>query len=102
MNKREIVIESIEHHQPPIIPYQLSFSHDLEKRLKKEFPYKRWINSIGNYMVTAGNGTEKKMEGNRRQDQFGVIWKMDQKGDFGIVENCLIKSPNLEGHAFDR
>ncbi|MFX0102990.1 MAG: uroporphyrinogen decarboxylase family protein [Candidatus Hodarchaeota archaeon] len=100
INRRQIVIKAINHEQTEIIPYQMAFSKDTASRLRKKFKNPRWEATVGNFFASTGDGKDKMLAGNRRQDHFGVIWRMDQKGDFGVVDNCLIEAPNLKSYSF--
>jgi uroporphyrinogen decarboxylase len=101
-SKRQIVIDAVNHRSTPIIPYNVSFTRELTERLKKEFKDRHRSFKLGNFIVTAGDGRDIRLKDNRRQDHFGVIWRMDQKGDFGVVDNCLIKAPDLNAYQFPK
>jgi uroporphyrinogen decarboxylase len=101
-SKRQIVIDAINHEQTAVIPYDVSFTRNLTERLKKEFKARHRPFDIGRFITTAGDGRNIELKDNRRQDHFGVIWRMDRKGDIGVVDNCLIQAPDLDAYQFPK
>src|SRR5271157_2781711 len=100
MSKRQLVIDAIHHETTPVLPYDLSFSGKLLERLKIDFKEQHRPFHLEKFIVTAGDGGSVQLADQRRRDHFGVIWRMDRKGDIGVVDNCLIKAPDLDAYQF--
>ncbi len=100
VDKRQIVLHAVKHEQTEVLPYQLFFTKDVLARLRKRFNNPDWEQEVGNYIAMEDNMTEEILDGDRRRDHFGVVWSMNQKGDFGVVENCLVKAPRLDEYQF--
>ncbi|HME53402.1 MAG TPA: uroporphyrinogen decarboxylase family protein [Candidatus Lokiarchaeia archaeon] len=99
-SKRQIVIDAIHHVSTPVLPYDVSFTRNLAERLKKDFKARHQSLNIGRFITSVGDGGSIQLPDHRRQDHFGVIWRMDRKGDIGVVDNCLIKAPDLDAYQF--
>jgi uroporphyrinogen decarboxylase len=102
MNKRQIVIDTINHKRREVIPFQMDLSHDLKNRLINEFKDSDFERKLGNYMVMERNESFVKVDEHRERDMFGVVWCKDQEGDFGTVDEYLLKEPVLEGYDFPK
>lgn len=102
MSKRQIVIDTIHHKRREVIPYQLDLTHALQQRLAKEFNDPDFESKIGNYMVMERNESFVKVDDRRDRDMFGVVWCKDQEGDFGTVDEYLLKEPTLDGYIFPK
>lgn len=102
MTKRQVIIDTIAHKNTHVIPYNLDLTHDVEKRLAKEFDDNNFAINAGSYIVTQRNEEFIKLDEKRQKDQFGVVWLMDQKGDFGIVDEIILKEPTLVGYEFPK
>nr|MDO8087904.1 uroporphyrinogen decarboxylase family protein [Candidatus Sigynarchaeum springense] len=99
-SKRQIVIDAVNHKETAIIPYELSLTRAAAGRLKKEFKARHQPFKVDHFIVSTGDGHDVDLKDSRRQDHFGVIWRMDKKGDIGVVDNCLIKAPDLDAYRF--
>jgi uroporphyrinogen decarboxylase len=102
MSKRQIVIDAINHKQTEIIPYQLFFTREVIERLRKEFNDDRWYSKLGNFIASTSIDVFENLDNERYKDQFGVIWRKDQKGDIGVVENCVIEVNKLDDYEFPK
>ena len=99
MNNRQLVIDSIEHKDCYPTPYQLDLTHDMRAKVITELG-EDFLATVDNCLALEGTEEFIILDGHRKQDPFGAIWLMDQMGDFGVVENCLLPEPTLSNYTF--
>jgi uroporphyrinogen decarboxylase len=59
-----------------------------------------FLETVDNCFASERNEEFVLLDGHRKRDMFGAIWLMDQTGDFGVVDNCLLPEPNLKNYTF--
>lgn len=93
MNNRDLVIDTLHHVERNTVPYQLDLSGDMRQKVSDELG-EEFFGTIDNCLALENNEEFVQLNAHRKQDAFGVIWLMDQVGDFGVVDNCLIPEPD--------
>lgn len=99
MNDRQLVMDTLRHKERESVPYQLDLSHDMEKKVTAALG-EDFLRTVDNCLALEGNDEFVRLNDHQKQDRFGVIWLMDQVGDFGVVDNCLLPEPNLDSYTF--
>jgi uroporphyrinogen decarboxylase len=99
MNNRQITLDTIRHKQCDQVPYQLDLTSDMEKKLIAELG-PDFLTEIDNCFALERNEEFVYVDDRRRKDMFGAVWLLDQQGDFGVVENCMLPEPSLKGYDF--
>ena len=102
MEKREVVRMVLEGKKPPYVPWSYKFTHEPEDVLKAHLGCEDLEKELDNHIVRVGSdiGFFEDLGADRYQDVFGVIWDRSVDKDIGVVENCLIPEPTMEGFEF--
>jgi len=100
MTERERVLKAVAHKQTDIVPYNLDLTDDVYKRLAAYYGDKDFYAKTGSHLAQERNESFTKVDEHRIRDMFGAVWLLDQEGDFGVVENCLISEPNFDSYTF--
>jgi uroporphyrinogen decarboxylase len=100
MTPRELVFEALAKREPPTVPYQLDLTDLVRDRLAAYFRDENFEDGIGNALALERNELLTDIRGDRSRDMFGVVWSHEQKGDFGVVTDYLLKEPNLDSYRF--
>ncbi|NQT60003.1 MAG: uroporphyrinogen decarboxylase [Bacteroidetes bacterium] len=99
MDNRQLVIDTLNHKEREIVPYQLDLSAEMEEKVIQALG-PDFLSQVDNCFAIERNEIFEKVDSYRTRDMFGAVWLLDQKGDFGIVENCQIPEPALQGYDF--
>jgi uroporphyrinogen decarboxylase len=99
MDNKTIVIDTLRHVQHERIPYQLDLTAEMEIKLRDALG-PGFFDTVDNCFALERNEEFTSIDANHKRDMFGVEWLLDQRGDFGIVENCVLKEPSLKGYSF--
>ena len=99
MNNKKLVIDTLNHLQNKIIPYQLDLTTDMENKIRKELG-NDFFKGVDNCFVLERNEEFIPIDSHRKKDMFGAVWLLDQQGDFGVVENCILENPSLGSYSF--
>lgn len=99
MNNKTLVIDTLNHIQHETIPYQLDLTDEMEMKIQAALG-PAFLNTVDNCFALERNEEFTFIDEHRKRDMFGVVWLLDQKGDFGIVENNLLGEPTLNGYSF--
>ncbi|MDA3956332.1 uroporphyrinogen decarboxylase family protein [Oceanispirochaeta sp.] len=94
-----MVINTIAHKQENRIPFHLDLTLEMENKVIKELG-KDFLSSVDSCFALERNEEFEAIDSARRKDMFGAVWLLDQQGDFGVVENCLLESPSLKDYKF--
>jgi uroporphyrinogen decarboxylase len=102
MTKREVVRAVLSGEKPPYVPWSFKFTKEPEEALQEYLGCDDLEQTIGNHIVRVGSdiGFFEDIGNDRMQDVFGVIWDRSVDKDIGIVENCLLPEPALDGYDF--
>jgi uroporphyrinogen decarboxylase len=103
MNPREIVMESLRHHQPERVPYTLAFDDGMDLKLDEYLGTSAWREQITPYILGVGAvDTDYKVplgEG-RTRDAYGGIWREDRRP--WHLEKPPLERPSFEGYVFPK
>lgn len=95
MNEKQRVINSLNHKESDIIPYEIGFTIPLREKLIKYFNNPDFESGIDNHIKVIGYSTgHTPIEGKPEhvQDKWGVIWnRSGPDKDIGVVENIILK-----------
>ena len=102
MTPREIVKMVLNGETPPYVPWSYKFTLEAEKALQKHLNCGDLEKAVGNHIVRVGSdiGFFENIGNDRLRDVFGVVWDRSVDKDIGVVENCLIPAPTMEGFSF--
>lgn len=94
MLERQRVINSLNHKESDIIPYELGFTIPLKEKLVKYFNDPDFESRIDNHIKTIGYSTgHTPLPGKPEHvvDMWGVIWnRSGPDKDIGVVENTIL------------
>ena len=99
MEKRDIVIESLNHRQPPKIPYFIGFTHKVKMQMAEYYGDPEFYKKLGNYLYMVEwekDGLWKEVEPDIWEDHFGVRWNRKIDKDIGTVCNYVISPENID------
>jgi len=101
VSKREVVKMVLDGKRPPYVPWSFRFTYGARKKLEEHFG-PDWELSLDNHFTEVGSdiGFFEKLEENRFQDLFGVVWDRSVEKDIGLPEDVILKEPTLEGYNF--
>lgn len=99
MNDRNLVIDTLQHRQREAVPYQLDLTEEMRAKVDQELG-PDFLTAVENCFAIDGDGKFENLDEHRRKDQFGAVWLLDQKGDFGVVENNLLPEPSCDTYKF--
>jgi len=102
MTKREVIRAVLNGEKPPYVPWSYKFTVEAEDALKEHLGCDDLEKTVDNHIVRVGSdiGFFDDMGNDRLKDVFGVIWDRSVDKDIGVVENCLIPEPTMEGFVF--
>lgn len=90
MNRRELVIEALEHRETPIIPYHLDFTLQALEQMQAFTKNKDIETELGgflNYVQYWGWPTELAAQPGHFKDDFGVVWnRTGADRDIGVID----------------
>jgi uroporphyrinogen decarboxylase len=101
MNPREIIFESLHHHQPPAIPYTLAFEADVEERINAHYGGAQWKEKIIPYTVSVGavdTDLKVQIDETHNRDAYGGIWRTDRLP--WHLEIPPLPNPSFDGYEF--
>jgi len=103
MTVRERFFKSLEHEQPDMTPYHITFTKDALDNMVAYTGKKDFLESIGNCMTMVGLdlfGEEPEVSAGIVEDRFGVRWDRRVDKDIGVICNRLITEENFEDYRF--
>ncbi len=100
MTERERVLRSLAKQESDIVPYNLDLTDDVKNRLTDYYKDASFYSKTGSHLAQERNESFTVLDEHRTQDMFGAIWLLDQEGDFGVVENCMLPEPTLRNYTF--
>ncbi|MCD6322263.1 MAG: uroporphyrinogen decarboxylase [Clostridiales bacterium] len=103
MNKKQRVINSLNHKESDIIPYEISFTIPLRNKLIKYFNDPDFESKINNHIIMMDYSTPHIEDPDKPEhftDQWGVVWnRSGPDKDIGNVENQVVTESNA--YCFD-
>lgn len=103
MNRRERVIAALEHRETDIIPYQVGFTADERKKVAEYLQDPDFSEKINNHIQAVyydGFLSEETDRSGYFSDDFGVCWNRTEDKDIGVVDDIVIKEPDLKNYKF--
>ncbi|MDA8427367.1 MAG: uroporphyrinogen decarboxylase [Treponema sp.] len=100
MNPRELVLESLAKREPEVIPWQLDLTDEVHDRLAGYFKDADFEDKLGNALAQERNEIITPLGGPLVRDMYDIVWRREYKGDFGVVEDYLLKEPDFGGYRF--
>jgi uroporphyrinogen decarboxylase len=100
MTPRERVLKTLAKHESDTLPYQIDLTEAVRERLADYFCDELFEEKIGNALALERNETFTALGVNEIQDMFGVVWSQEQKGDFGVVKDFILKEPTVRDYRF--
>lgn len=104
MKQKERVVQTIEHRNADILPYQLDLTQGVYEKLKDYYGDSEFLyNIVDNHLIREKNKNHKPVDSMSYRDIFGVTWYKEQEGgDIGIIRDYIIKEARLETYAFPK
>ncbi len=102
MTKRDIVLDAVNHRPTPFVPYTFDLTQDMRSKVLRETGEDNLPQKHGVFLAGDCDGKMVQLDSHRKQDQFGVVWLMDQRGDFGVVDHITLPEPTLDGYVFPK
>ncbi len=99
MEKRDIVIEALNHRQPPRVPYFIGFTCRVRLQMAEYYKDPEFEKKLGNYLYFAAyerDGLLKEVEPDIWEDHFGVRWNRKIDRDIGTVCNFVVSPENID------
>ncbi|OHD78920.1 MAG: hypothetical protein A3J97_10230 [Spirochaetes bacterium RIFOXYC1_FULL_54_7] len=100
MTPRELVLESLAKRAPPVFPFQLDLTDEVQARLALHFKDDGFFDTLGNSLAQERNELLQQISPIEVRDMFGVTWSREQKGDFGVVLSPILKEPEFGSYRF--
>ena len=102
MTQREVVRTVYEGKTPPYVPWSFGFTHEAQDKLTEHFGTKDLTDVLQNHLLGLGSGVGffTDIGNDRVRDVFGVVWDRSVDKDIGIVENCMLPEPTLDGYTW--
>ena len=100
---KQIVIESIKHHNIDIIPYNIEFTINAHEKMSNYYDGKYFTNNLGNFLFVLRAEPENsfiEIAPNIFRDYFGVEWNRTVDKDIGVVCNTLVNKDNVKDFTF--
>ena len=104
MNKKQRVINSLNHIESDIIPYEVGFTIPLREKLVKYFNDEEFDSKIQNHIKTIGYSKgHREIEGKPGHfvDMWGVEWnRSGPDKDIGVVENKILQGTDPSAFSY--
>ena len=101
MKPREIVMEALQHRQPPAVPYTLAFEGGTDALLDEYYGHREWRQRLEKYIVdVAAVNTDIRIPlgDGLELDAYGGVWRVDRLP--WHLEKPPLDKPSLEGYEF--
>jgi len=99
---RERVYLALRFEQTDIVPYQVNLTSGARAKLAEYYGDPDFETGIGNHLATLSHRRRApwvEVEPGHLRDEWGVLWNRTIDKDIGVVENCVLREPTLEGLA---
>lgn len=100
MTPRERVIKTLQHQNTDAVPYQLDLTDEVYERMQSYYGDDAFFEKTGSHLAQERNESFTILSKTRFRDMFGVIWNREQEGDFGIVDQTILKEPEFGDYVF--
>ena len=100
MTERDRVLMALGHRAPDIVPYHLDLTDLVYRRLQEYYGDDDFFAGTGSHLAQERNESFEEVSASEFFDMFGVLWSREQKGDFGIVKNHVLKDASFGDYVF--
>lgn len=100
MNKRDRILQAISHKDTDIVPYNIGLTQKAWERLNEYTGDPSYVENIGNHLWGCGYGGFEEVKPGYFRDDFGVVWNRTVDKDIGVVEEYLIREPDMSLYKF--
>ena len=101
LSSREVVATVLRGEKPPYVPWSFWFTSEAAEKLCGHYGIEAGALDahLHSHILAVGSqmGIMEDLGGGRVRDRFGVVWDRSQDKDIGVVENCLLPEPVLDG-----
>ncbi len=101
MTRRDMVLESIHHRQPPKVPYSLGFEGDTDLELDAFYGNTAWREKLAKYIVGVAaveTDIRVRIDEGHELDGYGGIWRVDRS--IWHLEKPPLEKPSFDGYHF--
>ena len=102
MTPRDRVIMALSHNETDILPYYLDLTDEVYERLQKYFDDNDFFQKTGSHLAQERNESFTVFSSTKFRDMFGVTWNREQEGDFGIVQDYILKDADFSDYIFPK
>ena len=99
MDKRQRVLDAINHIETDVIPWQVDFTHQQLEKMVRHTGDPDFADHVGNHIESAyysGNLEELSDRPGFFQDDFGVLWNRNGADkDIGMIVGAVIPEPDV-------
>ncbi len=101
MIPRDVMLETLQHRQPSVTPYSLSFEGDVAERLDAHYGSTAWRDRLVPFMVRAqavDTDLKEPIDDVYVRDGYGGIWRQDRRP--WHLEKPPLSQPSFDGYTF--
>jgi len=103
MTRRERVTMALDHQQPDIVPYHITFTIPILEKVRDHYGVGDIDELIGNHLAilpALAPDAWTEVEPNMWRDEFGVVWDRTIDKDIGTPANRCLPEPTLDRYTF--
>jgi uroporphyrinogen decarboxylase len=103
MTPRERIKKAIAHEETDYCPYALGIGGALRDRLVKHTGDDRFDRAVVPHFAGVGSNypnTGERVDATHYKDAYGVVWEESLRGELGVVNDPVLKTPSFEGYTF--
>ena len=103
MTPRERIIRAVNHEEMDFCPYALHLDDGARRRLAEFTGHDHFGEGLIHCAAAVGPDypeTREQIDVEHYRDAYGVIWEVTIPGDYGVVNDPILKAPNLSGYTF--
>ncbi len=102
MLRRDRVIAALEHREPDIVPWNISFTISAAEKMREHFAGE-FPDCVGNHLAVIEPRTPDawtRLDEDTWRDEFGVEWDRSVDKDIGVPRNRMVPERSLDGIRF--
>lgn len=102
MLKKEIISAAIRHKDTKTVPYNIELCSKTMRSFAEKYNIqsKDFADFSGNFIEKINYSGTKNLSDVLYQDDFNVVWKKSEGDDIGVVNEYLLREPDLKGFVF--
>ena len=103
MTPRDRIRRTIAHQETDICPYALGLGGGIRQRLVEFTGDADFDRALDPHFFGVGSpypNTAERVDNRHYTDAFGVVWEESIRGELGVVNDPVLKSPSLRGYTF--